>query len=295
MNDTTRDLIGKTIVVTGSNTGLGRVTAEVLAGRGAMVILANRSEERTRPVLDGILAKGGLARFHALDLSRIGAAKESAERLLDSGPVHVLVNNAGVAGTRGLSDDGFELTFAVNHLGPLRFTLSLLPALELAAKERGEARVVNVASRAHKRVKRLDFDALTRPTRTPTGFPEYAVSKLANVYASRELSRHLGERGLGAITTYAVHPGVVASDIWRRVPAPFRWLMTRFMITNEEGAKTQIWCSSAPELRGQTGLYYAESRGKGLQGLGNDETLARELWERSLRWVGEAGGPNAAR
>lgn len=287
MNET-RDLSGKTIVVTGSNTGLGRVTAEVLAARGAMVVLANRSEERTRPVLDAILAKGGAARFHPLDLSRIGAASESAERLLESGPVHVLVNNAGVAGVRGLSADGFELTFAINHLGPLRFTLSLLPALRAAAAGSGEARIVNVASRAHKRVKRLDFEALTRATRTPTGFPEYAVSKLANVYASRELARYLAERGDKLITTYAVHPGVVASDIWRRVPAPLRWLMTRFMITNEEGAKTQIWCASAPELRGQTGLYYAESRVKALQRLGNDEALARELWARSLRWVGEA-------
>lgn len=290
MNDTRRDLIGKTIVVTGSNTGLGRVTAEVLAARGAMVVLANRSEERTRPVLDAILGNGGSARFHALDLSRIGAAKESAERLLESGigPVHVLVNNAGVAGVRGLNDDGFELTFAVNHLGPLRFTLSLLPALRAAAKESGEARIVNVASRAHKRVKRLDFDALTKATRTTTGFPEYAVSKLANVYASRELAKHLAESGDRDITTYAVHPGVVASDIWRRVPAPFRWLMTRFMITNEEGAKTQIWCATAPELRGQTGLYYAESRVKALQRLGNDEALSRELWSRSLGWIGGA-------
>lgn len=286
MNETTRDLIDKTIVVTGSNTGLGRVTAEVLAARGAMVVLANRSEERTRPVLDAILAKGGAARFHALDLSRIGAARESAERLLESGPVHVLVNNAGVAGVRGLSEDGFELTFAINHLGPLRFTLSLMPALRAAAAGSGEARIVNVASRAHKRVRRLDFEALAKATRTPTGFPEYAVSKLANVYASRELARYLAERGDKHITTYAVHPGVVASDIWRRVPAPLRWLMTRFMITNEEGAKTQIWCASAPELRGQTGLYYAESRVKALQGLGNDEALARELWARSLRWIG---------
>lgn len=281
-----RDLDGKTIVVTGSNTGLGRVTAEVLAARGAHIVLANRSEERTRPVLETILAAGGSARFHALDLSSLEATELSAQRLLEAGPVHVLVNNAGVAGTRGLSVDGFELTLAINHLGPLLFTMTLLPALQQAAESSGEARIVNVASRAHRRVKRLDFAAMTKTTRTSTGFPEYSVSKLANVYASRELARHLVKRGLPSITTYAVHPGVVASDIWRRVPGPLRWIMTRFMVTNEEGAKTQIWCATAPELRGRTGLYYAENKEKKLQGLGDDEALAHELWQRSLRWVG---------
>lgn len=299
-----RDLTGKTIVVTGSNTGLGRVTAEVLAARGAHIVLANRSEARTRPVLEKILADGGSAHFHPLDLSSLAAVRESADRLMEGlhiprgrpghaaqgrvvgagGKIDVLVNNAGVVAARGLSVDGFELTFAINHLGPLLFTLRLLPALEAA----GEARVVNVASRAHKRVKRIDFDALTKTTRSPTGFPEYALSKLANVYMSRELARFLVARGTPRITTYALHPGVVASDIWRRVPWPVRWVMTRFMITNEEGAKTQIWCATAPELRGQTGLYYAECKEKALQRLGDDDGLARELWERSLSWVGEA-------
>lgn len=274
------DMVGKTVMVTGSNTGLGRVTAEVLARRGARVVLANRSEERTRPVLEAIAAEGGTAIFHPLDLSDLASVRRSAEAWLARGePLHVLVNNAGLAGQRGVTADGFERHFGVNHLGPALLTLLLVPALRAT----GEARIVNVASRAHKRVSRFDFDALQRPTATTTGFREYAVSKLANVYFSRELGRHLEGSG---VTTYALHPGVVASDLWRKIPWPFRSLMKLFMVTNDEGAKTQIWCATDPALRGVTARYYAESREVPLQGLGDDEALAKALWERTLSWTG---------
>lgn len=277
-----KDMQGKTVLVTGSNTGLGRVTAEELARRGARVILANRSEERTRPVLDAILAAGGDAVFHPLDLGSLSTTRQSAAALRERGEaIHVLVNNAGLAGSRGLTPDGFELAFGVNHLGPFLFTLELLPLLRAA----GTARIVNVASRAHKRVHRFDLEAVQRPTKSLTAFPEYAVSKLANVYASRELGRRLAGTG---ITTYAVHPGVVASDIWRKVPWPARAIAKLFMVSNEEGAKTQIWCATAPELAQQTGLYYANCREKALQGLGNDDALARALWDRSIAWTGAA-------
>lgn len=271
---------GKTVVVTGSNTGLGRVTAEVLARRGARVILANRSEERTRPVLDAIVAAGGDAVFHPLDLSDLAGIRQSAEALLARDePLDVLVNNAGLAAARGQTADGFELAFGVNHLGPFLFTLLLVPALRRA----GAARVVQVASRAHKRIDRLDLDTVREPTQTRTGFPEYARSKLANVLTSRELGRRLEGTG---ITTYAVHPGVVATDIWRRVPWPLRSLVKLFMVSEEEGAKTQIWCATAPELADHTGRYYVKCREAPLEGLGDDDDLARDLWERSIAWTG---------
>jgi len=275
-----QDLSGKTVLVTGANTGLGRVTAEVLARRGARLILANRSEERTQPVLEAIAAAGGDATFHPLDLGDLASVRQSAAALLARDePLHVLVNNAGLAGARGQTADGFELAFGVNHLGPFLFTLLLLPALRRA----GEARVVFVASRAHKRAKRFDLDAVQGPTASRTGFPEYARSKLANVYTSRELGRRLAGTG---ITTYAVHPGVVASDVWRRVPWPIRPLVKLFMVSTEEGARTQNWCASAPELAGETGRYYAKCQEAPLQGLGDDDTLARALWDRSIAWTG---------
>jgi len=273
-------MTGKTVLVTGSNTGLGRVTAEELARRGAKVILANRSEERTRPVLDAIAEAGGEAIFHALDLSDLTSVRTSAEAwMARNEPLHVLINNAGLAGQKGLTPDGFERQFGVNHLGPFLFTLLILPSLRQA----GEARIVNVASRAHKRVKRLSFEALQRPTASVTSLHEYRVSKLANVYFSRELGRRLAGSG---ITTYAVHPGVVASDMWRKVPWLFRSIIKRFMVTNEEGAKTQIHCATDPALGHETGRYYAESRELALQGLGNDETLSKALWDRSIAWTG---------
>ena len=111
-------LKGRNIVVTGANTGIGRITAETLAKRGAKVTLACRSEEKTRPVLDAIAAAGGTAEFLELDLGDLASVRAAAQSLLDRGePLHVLINNAGVASARGKTKDGFELAFGTNHLG----------------------------------------------------------------------------------------------------------------------------------------------------------------------------------
>lgn len=241
--------------------------------------MANRSEERTRPVLETIRAAGGHAEFIPLNLGDLASVRATADAFLARGvALDVLVNNAGLAGVRGLTVDGFEKAFGTNHLGPLLLTLRLLPALRAA----GEARIVTVASRGHKRVKRVDLEALVRPTASRTGFQEYCVSKLANVLCSRELGRRLAGTG---VTTYALHPGVVASDIWRRMPWPVRPLMKLFMVSAEEGARTQIWCATAPELREHTGRYYVDCRETPPTGLGNDDSLAAEIWARSVAWT----------
>ena len=270
---TSQDLSGKSFLVTGANTGIGRVTAMELAGRGATVTLAGRSEERTRPVLDEIAAARGSASFLHLDLGDLASVAAAAKSLLDSGArLDVLVNNAGIAGPRGLTRDGFELTWGTNHLGPFLFTLLLLPLLRKSAG----ARVVNVASRAHYRAKGIDWDALRRPTRSISGFPEYAVSKLCNVLFTKELAR--GKAGPG-VHSYALHPGVVASDIYRRVPWPFESLMKLFMISNEEGAKTSLHCAASPEVAADDGLYYDKCQPRNPSKLAQDEGLAKTLWE----------------
>src|SRR6185436_18718066 len=119
------------------------------------------------------------------------------------------------------------------------------------------ARVVTVASRAHRRVRAIDWAALTRPKRTATGLLEYSVSKLCNILFSAELGRRLAGSG---VTTYALHPGVIASEIWRRVPWPVRPIMNAFMTSVDAGAATTLYCASAPELGEETGLYYADCR-----------------------------------
>jgi NAD(P)-dependent dehydrogenase (short-subunit alcohol dehydrogenase family) len=275
-----RDLAGRLIVVTGANTGIGRSTAQKLAGRGASLVLACRSEDRARPVLDSILAEGGEARFVLLDLADLASVRRCAAEIERLGrPVDVLLNNAGLAGHRGVTRDGFELTFGTNHLGHFLLTMLLARPLRAAAG----ARVVNVSSQAHYDAKGIDFEALRRPTRTITGVPEYEVSKLANVLFTEELARRAGA---GGPHTYAVHPGVVASDAWRRVPWPIRPLMKLRMISNDEGARTSVHCATSPAVAGETGRYYDECRPKEPSPLAHDAALARRLWDKSVEWTG---------
>src|SRR5262249_36137784 len=133
-------------------------------------------------------------------------------------PLHVLINNAGLAGQRGLTASGFELAFGTNYIGPFLLTNLLLDRL----RDSAPARIVNVASDSHYGAKGIDYDAVHAPTKSRTAMPEYSVSKLANVLHAQELGRRLEGSG---VTTYSLHPGVIASDIWRRVPWPARPLM----------------------------------------------------------------------
>jgi retinol dehydrogenase 12 len=274
------ELQGKNVVITGANTGIGRVTALELAKRGAKLTLAGRSKEKTEPVLGELAALGkGAASFVALDLASFESTRRAADEIAARGePIDILINNAGLAGLKGLTKDGFELTFGTNHLGPFVFTARLLPLL-LKAKA---PRVVNVASRAHEGIKTIDYSKVQMPTATPTGFPEYRLSKLANVLFSLELHNRYNAKGL---KSYALHPGVVASDVWREVPWPIRSIMRLFMITNEEGAKTTLHCAMSEGA--QSGLYYDKERVKPATKLGQDAAAAMDLWTRSEAWTGE--------
>lgn len=275
---TDADLQGRTFFVTGANSGIGRAMVEALAAWGAGVVLASRSKERTEPVLDGIRRShpGANAEFLEIDVSDLASVRTAAGRFLATGrPIDVLVNNAGIAGTRALSRDGFDLTYATNHIGPFLLTNLLLPRLRAAP----EGRIVNVSSVAHMGVKRLDWAGLERraePKRS--GFPDYAVTKLMNVLHAKELARRLaGTR----VTTSALHPGAVASNVWRAVPQPFQWLLKRFLLSNEEGAQTPLYCATAPDLATVTGRYYDKCREVAPNPLADDDALAQELWVRT--------------
>jgi NAD(P)-dependent dehydrogenase (short-subunit alcohol dehydrogenase family) len=271
---------GRTIVVTGANTGIGRVTALELARAGAHVILAGRSEDRTQPVLDEIDEFGGTAEFLRLDLGHLAAVRAAADTLLQRDqPIDTLINNAGLAGHVGATKDGFEIQFGVNHLGPFLFTRHLLPLVRRGTNPR----IVNVASRAHSRVNTFDWSGLQEPTRTRTGFPEYCNSKLANVLFSAELARREADHG---VNVYSVHPGVVATDIWRRLPAPIAKLSKLFMISEEEGAQTTLHCAVSLEAAAQTGLYYDRCRPKTPSSAAQDPQLAAKLWSESSKWTG---------
>jgi len=276
------DLTGQTFLVTGANTGIGLATAEALAARGGRVHLASRSERKGSAAVETVIAATGndQIRFLQLDLADLASVRASARAFLALGePLNVLINNAGVAGRRGLTSDGFELMFGVNHLGHFAFTLALLDCLTAS-----RARIVNVASDAHYAAKGIDFDRLRRPAAGLTGMPEYAVSKLCNVLFSQELARRLDGTG---VTSYSLHPGVVASDIWRRIPWPVRPLVTRRMITVEEGARTSLYCATSPEVAGVSGRYYDKCAEREPSHIATPD-LAEELWKRSEAWSATA-------
>ena len=280
MSAPSAELAGRTFMVTGGNTGIGRATVAGLARRGGRVYVACRSPEKGRRAVADIVAATGndAVAFLPLDLADLASVRRCAEEFLALGePLHVLINNAGVAGPRGVTRDGFELAFGVNHLGHFALTTALLDRLAASAP----ARVVTVASDSHYQARGVDFEAVRRPTASITGMPEYAVSKLCNVLFSQELARHVHGQG---ITTYALHPGVVASDIWRRVPWPVRPLIKLRMISPEEGARTSIYCATSGSVAAASGRFYDKSREREPSQVATPD-LASALWEHSQAWI----------
>jgi NAD(P)-dependent dehydrogenase (short-subunit alcohol dehydrogenase family) len=218
-----------------------------------------------------------------LDLGDFASVRQCAKDFLALKlPLHVLINNAGLAGAKGKTPSGFELAFGTNHLGHFLLTQLLLDNIRATAQMAGTARIVTVASRAHQRVQGIDFEAVQKSTQTATGFKEYGVSKLANVLFSMELARRL--KGSG-VSTYSLHPGVVATDVWRSVPWPIQPLIKRFMISVEEGAQTTIYCATAPAIATKSGLYWVDREMRNPSPVGRDLALAAELWSRSELWV----------
>lgn len=275
------DLRDRTFLITGANTGIGKATVEGLAARGARVILAGRSEAKHRQAIDEISAATGDARLEylALDLADLSSVRDAADVLVERGErIDVLIDNAGVAGQRGQTTQGFELAFGINHLGHFLFTNLLLERLGDGAPDR----VVIVSSDSHYQAKGIDFDAVRRPTASTTALREYAVSKLCNVLHGQELARRHGED----LTVCSLHPGVIASDVWRRVPWPVRPMMKLFMRSPSEGAVTSLHCATAAHLEGPNGGFYDKAEPKDPSPVATP-ALAAELWSRSEEWTAE--------
>ena len=271
---TDQDLQGKTFLITGANSGIGKATASELAGRGGRVFIAARNEEKTKPVIEEL---GENAEFLRLDLGDLDSVRECAEKFLAlDEPLHCLINNAGVAGQRGITTSGFELAFGTNHVGHFLLTNLLLDKLKASAP----SRIVALSSVAHYSAPGIDFDAVRRKT-SITGLPEYAVSKLANLLHAQELARRLDGTG---VTTYALHPGAIASNVWRRVPWPFDAFMKLFMKSNEEGARTSVYCATSPDVANDSGKYYDDCKEKEPSNVATPE-LGADLWEKSEEWT----------
>jgi retinol dehydrogenase 12 len=274
--DDRRDLAGRTFLVTGATSGIGRVTTLRLAAREATVVVACRSAPKAAELVGEVAATtGGAAEHVPLDLADLDSVRACAKVVADRGqPVDVLVNNAGVAGCRGTTAQGFELTFGVNHLGHFLLTQLLLDGLGDGAPRR----VVALASKAHFGAKGVDFDALRRPTRTRTGLLEYQVAKLCNVLFTLELARRRP-----SLEAVAAHPGVIATDIWRSVPWPVRPIMTRFMRSAAEGARGPLHWATGPVA--PAGAYADGVELTEPSPVATPE-LAAALWDHCEAWVG---------
>lgn len=275
-------LNGKVALITGANSGIGAVTARELALQGYHVFLACRDRSKADQVIQEISAESqGQARAESLelDLVNLDSIRSCAKQFLNRNlPLHLLICNAGLAGQKGMTTSGFELTFGVCHIGHFLLT-DLLKEKLIDSKP---ARVVVVASKAHRHAKSVDFDAVLQPTQSFGGLKEYAVAKLANILFAKELGRRLYGTG---VTTYAVHPGVVSTNVWRSLPKPLVKALSRWMISPEQGARTTLYCATAPQLSAETGMYYEDCKVKASSNTAQDIKLASKLWVQSVKWV----------
>lgn len=278
------DLTAKTVLITGSTSGIGLEASIVLARMGARVVMVGRDPGKTAQQVAAVRARSGSSLVDSLlcDFASMTQVRALAQAYLAKYErLHVLVNNAGTVYTRRtLTEDGIEATFAVNYLSAFLLTNLLLDCLIRSAP----ARIVNVASVGHYGGT-LDFNDL--------GFERgyqimraYSRSKLAEVLFTRELARRLGGTG---VTVNAVHPGSVATNIWDRAPVftrPFFALAKRIaMISPEAGAQTIVYLAASPAVAGQTGLYFDENHPKAPSRLAQDDALAVRLWDESARLV----------
>ncbi len=277
------DLKGKTVLVTGSTSGIGLEACVKLARMGADLVMVARDRAKGEAAIARVHERAG-TRLPSLMLCDFASQKQIralAEKFRRSHPhLHVLVNGAGsVSASRELTEDGIERTFAVNHLGYFLLTNLLLDLLERSAP----ARVVNVASIAH-RAGTIDLE--------DPGYEHgyfimnaYNRSKLANVLFTRELARRLEGTG---ITANCLHPGAVSTNIWSHAAwwaRPFLSVAKLFMVTPEQGGDAIVFLAASPEVEGKTGGYYEKNRLVLPSRLALDDGLAAKLWDVSARMV----------
>ncbi|MCG8311598.1 MAG: SDR family oxidoreductase [Pseudomonadales bacterium] len=280
MQSTSNNQQQKVAIVTGANSGIGFETAKALIFQGYRVFFACRSEEKTNQAIQKMEQRSsGAAEYLHLDLGDLDSVKRCAESFLEKDlPLHLLICNAGLAGQKGMTASGFELSFGTCHVGHFLLTSLLTERLQQSKP----SRVVVVASEAHKQAKHLDLSTVQQPTKSTTGFKEYAVAKLANILFAKALSQKL--KGTG-VTSYALHPGVVATNVWRSVPWPFEKLIKLFMINSEQGAATTLYCATEPLLDTESGFYYDKCMKVLPTEIAQSDELANDLWEKSESWV----------
>jgi retinol dehydrogenase-12 len=277
-----------TVLVTGATNGVGLETAKVLGRMGHSVLLHGRDARKGQAAVQAVRAFAGTGvnvRFMQADFASLAQVRQLAAEIARSVPrLDVLINNAGCASiSRTVTQDGYETTFAVNHLAPFLLTHLLLDQIRACAP----ARIVNVASRAH-RDKQLDFDDLMS-TREYRVMRTYGRSKLANILFTQALARRLAGSG---VTANCLHPGLIATGIGQTSTlARFGWRMLVYLrggICVQEGAKTSLYLATSSEVEGSSGGYYSKCRPAPLQTSAEavSEAAGERLWKVSEELVG---------
>lgn len=277
----------KVCLVTGANAGIGRETARALAKRGATVVMAARNLDKGREAVQDVKTSTGSDKVELLplDLASLASVREAAAKFLATHDrLDLLINNAGlVLGDRRTTEDGFEATFGINHLGHFELTRLLRQTLVDSAP----SRIVNVASDAHRMSPGLDFDDLMVERKPYKGMAVYGDSKLANILFTRELARQLEGTG---VVTHAVHPGVVRTGFARDgdVKGIMGFLVKLagpFLLTPADGAKTSLHVALSEDAASSSGEYWARERRRAPKTPAQDDAAARRLWEISEKLV----------
>jgi NAD(P)-dependent dehydrogenase (short-subunit alcohol dehydrogenase family) len=282
-------LHGTTILITGGNSGIGKEAAVALARMGAHVAITARNPSKGEAARKEIIERSGnnTAEDVPLDLASLESVRTTADNVLAKfDRIDVLVNNAGgTLSKRQVTQDGFEMTFGVNHLGHFLLTNLLLDRVEASAP----ARIITVASGAHRGARKgLDFDDLQLEEGHYRGFQQYCRSKLANIMFANELAHRLDGT---KVTSNSMHPGYVRTNFAREgdtgaMGVVSYWLGRPFSISPEKGADTIVYLASSPEVEGVTGQYFYKRQLTKTSPYASDEAAQRRLWEISEQLVG---------
>lgn len=279
MTSSSDEMKGKTVLITGATAGIGKATAIGLADKGARLILVGRSDQR----LAAVAAEGHQEVITMkAELSSMAEVRRLAAEILGSAPrLDVLINNAGtIVGDRRLTVDGYEYTFALDHLSPFLLTNLLLGTLKASAP----SRVIAVSSAGHL-AGTMHFDDLMLE-KGYRAFKAYSQAKLANVLFTNELARRLAGTG---VTANSLHPGTVRTHFGDELKGAFRigmYLVRPFEIGPRTGARTSIYLASSPEVEGVSGKYFVRQKPRRPSAEAADPEIARRLWEVSAKLVG---------
>lgn len=299
-----KDLTGKTVLVTGGNSGLGQETGRAMAAKGAHVVLAGRDQAKLDEAAEAIRTETGSEQVETIicDLGSIEAVRKAgAEANERFEKIDLLINNAGIMATpQSTTADGFESQFGTNHLGHFVLTSRLMPLIE-----KGEdKRIVNLSSRGHF-MSPTDIDDPNFENSPYDPWASYGRSKTANILFSVGLEQRLAEKGIHA---YAVHPGGIDTNLGRHLSEEQAAQLMKNVATSDpdfawktipQGAATSVWAATADELEGTGGVYYEdchvaaiddESTKSGVRSYAMDAGSAEALWAKSEAMTGESFG-----